>query len=175
MSVSNTDELLSQAMLELANYSPMTIFIGQGVEYGGVATFKHLKYVPAAQRREFPVAEELQLGVSLGLSIVGYLPVSIFPRIDFLLRAADQLVNHLDKLEQMTVGRYRPKVIIRTRVGSRTPLDAGPQHTQDHTYALSQMLTSVRVTRIVRPESILAAYRNAMIQPHSSLIVEALD
>lgn len=134
-----------------------------------------LSHIPESQRICFPVAEELQLGVCIGLSLQGFIPVCIFPRFDFMLRAYDQLINHLDKLEEMTVGRFKPKVIIRTRVGGRKPLDAGPQHKQDHTIALSDMLTNVTLVRVVTPDWILPTYREAMQRDTSTVIVERLQ
>ena len=34
---------------------------------------------------EFPVAEEMQMGVSIGLSLNGFIPVTIYPRWNFLI------------------------------------------------------------------------------------------
>lgn len=159
-------------MLHLAA-QPGALFIGQGVAYGGVATGRDLEGVPMEQLVEFPVAEELQLGVSVGLAMQGFLPVSIYPRFDFLLLAFNQLVNHLDKLAQMSQGQWNPKVIIRTRVGSKTPLDAGPQHTQDYTRPLRIMLKHVAVMKIAREDEVLATYQAAVRHPNSVVVVEA--
>lgn len=150
------------------------VFIGQGVSYGGVATYRDLEGVPMEQRIEFPVAEELQMGVSIGLAMQGFLPVSIYPRMDFLVLAFNQLVNHLDKLEKMSRGQWNPKVIIRTRVGSKKPLDAGPQHTQDHSAALRRMVMNVAVVKVVHASDILPAYRHALESKRSVVVVEAL-
>lgn len=150
------------------------IFIGQSVAYPGWA-YDSLQGVPMFQRIEFPVAEELQLGVATGLALQGYLPVSIYPRMDFLLRALDQLVNHLDKLAEMSQGQFNPKVIIRTRVGPKAPLYAGPQHCQDHTAAFREMLTNIDVVRITSLEGIIPAYTMALTSDRSTLVVEALD
>ena len=46
---------------------------------------------------ELPVAEEMQMGMSFGMSLDGTIPISIYPRWNFLLCAINQLVNHLDK------------------------------------------------------------------------------
>ena len=150
------------------------IFVGQGVGYGGVASYTALDGVPDSQRIELPVVEELQMGISVGLALQNYLVVSIYPRIDFLLRAMDQLVNHLDKLEAMSGGQFKPRIIIRTRVGSRKPLDAGPQHSQDHTAAFRMMLTNVDVVRIERDAEILPTYEAALASARSTIVVEAL-
>lgn len=169
----STRRLLNEAMLRLS-LQPKSLFIGQGVRYGGVATFRDLEGIPVEQRLEFPVAEELQLGVCCGLSFQGYLPICIFPRMDFMLRAMDQLVNHLDKFALMSCGQFVPKVIIRTRVGSKTPLDAGPQHTNDYTDAFRRMLIGMPVVKIMSAESIMPTYREALERNGSTLIVEAL-
>ena len=34
---------------------------------------------------ELPVAEEMQMGMSLGFAMNGHIPISIFPRWNFLL------------------------------------------------------------------------------------------
>lgn len=163
---------LNDAMRLLA--SKGALFIGQGVAYDGVSMYHDLDGVPAEQRLEFPVAEELQLGFCTGLAMQGHLPVSIFPRIDFLLRAADQLVNHLDKLERMSRGQWNPKVIIRTRVGPKEPLNAGPQHTANYCAAFRKMLTSVEVCEIRSPEGIIPTYQYALNWPRSVMVVENL-
>jgi pyruvate/2-oxoglutarate/acetoin dehydrogenase E1 component len=150
------------------------IFIGQGVACDGVATFDSMEGIDFAQRIETPVVEELQMGMGIGLALQGFLPVLVYPRFDFLLRAADALVNHLDKLEEMSRGQFVPKVIIRTRVGKRTPLDPGPQHRQDHYRAFQFLLGTVGVERILDPVQILPTYRAALESPRSTLVVEAL-
>ena len=168
------DQLLNQAMLELAK-NPKVIFLGQNVAYDGNVMFKHFEGISMEQRLELPVCEELQMGMSIGLALQGFLPISIYPRMDFLLLAMNQLVNHLDKLPMMSNGQYAPKVIIRTKVGSRYPLDAGPQHTQDHVEGLRAMLHSVRVVEITVPAAILPKYTEAVRRPESTLIVENLE
>ena len=168
-----TSDLFNQAMLLMAK-DPKTIFIGQSVRYDCCPMFKSLDGVPDCQRIEFPVAEELQTGAAIGLSLQGFLPVSIYPRIDFMLRADDQIVNHLDKLAVMTRQQFRPKVILRTKVGKSVPLDAGPQHTQNHTMAYQWMCRHIWVVEIVHPDQIMPVYQAAYERDGSSLIVECI-
>ena len=168
------DKLLNKAMLLLAA-QPGAIFIGQNVAYDGNVVYKHLEGVPMEQRLELPVCEELQMGMSIGLALQGFLPISIYPRMDFVVLALNQLVNHLDKLPAMSCGQYQPKVIIRTKVGSKHPLIAGPQNTQDHTEAFRLMLTTVTVRKIISSEEVLPAYQYALARSLSTIIIEALD
>lgn len=167
----SADKLLNQAML-LFSRQPRAVFIGQNVAYDGTKMFASLSGVPQEQRLEVPVAEEMQLGMAVGLSLAGELPMAIFPRIDFLMRAMDQLVNHLDAMPEMSAGQFVPKVIIRTAVGKTEPLDAGPQHTRDHTRALCLMLKTVAVRKITRPAEILPIYGAAIASSGSTLIIE---
>ena len=169
-----SDALLNQAMLLLAA-QPRALFLGQNVAYDGNVMFKHLAGIPMKQRLELPVCEELQMGMSIGLALQGFLPISVYPRMDFLLLAMNQLVNHLDKLPIMSQGQYQPKVIIRTKVGSKYPLDAGPQHTQDFTDGLRAMLKTVKVLKVEKQEDIIRMYSKAIFLKESVIVVEALD
>ena len=148
---------------------PRTVFVGQSMRYDGAAIFHSLDGIPLEKRVEMPVIEDFQLGYCTGLSLTGKLPICIYPRMDFLLLGMDQLVNHLDKLP---VFGWRPKVIIRARVGQKRPLDAGPQHTQNHTRAFQLMLQNVSVTEVRTPAEVEDAYQRAYNAHGSSLIVE---
>lgn len=165
------DELVNA--MDLLSAHPKTLFLGQCVKYPGHIMYETLKNVPMSRRTELPVMEDAQLGMSIGLSLMGFIPVSIYPRLDFLILALNQLVNHLDKLTEMSNGEFHPKVIIRSMVGSIKPLYPGPQHCQDHTDAIKSMLTSVRVFKITDASDIVPTYSWALNSSMSSLIIEA--
>jgi len=149
-----------------------TIFLGQQV---GVTNFYGtLNDVSMKKRIELPVAEEMQMGLSIGLSLEGYLPISIYQRMDFLPRAMDQIVNHLDKLEEMSCGIYKPKVIIRTTIGTRKPFDCGCQHSQDLTKAFEK-LVSFPVVKVRNADEVKAAYIMARDIDRSIIIIEIAE
>lgn len=162
------DQAVNEAMRMLAA-QPNAVFVGQSVRYAGARTYASLDGVPLAQRVEMPVIEEFQLGYCIGLALAGKLPVCIYPRMDFMLLALNQLVNHLDKLP---LAGWRPKVILRTTVGQKQPLDAGPQHTQDHTPAFRSMLHTIAVEQVRTPDEVRTAYAWAVASDRSTLIVE---
>ena len=164
-------DTLTQAMTMLGAH-PKTLFVGQNVVYGGQAMASTFAGIPMERRIEFPVAEDFQTGYCTGLALAGYVPVSIYPRFDFLLLAANQLVNHLDKIAQMSKGGYNPKVIIRTAVGSDRPLNPGPQHTQNHIQAFRKMLKHIQVIELRNPADIMPAYNFALEGSGSVVIVE---
>jgi len=147
-----------------------TVFLGQSVAYPGTAMFGTLAGVPMEKRIELPVAEEMQLGICTGMSLAGYLPISIYPRWNFLLLAMNQLVNHLDKYSSMS--DYRPKVIIRVGIGAVTPLWPGEQHLGDFSGAVEQMLHTIEVIHLDKADEILGAYQHAFASPYSSIVVE---
>ena len=49
----------------------------------------------------------------------------------------------------MSRGEMRPKVIIRTSIGSKNPLNGGPQHTQDYTKEMKQILKEIKVIYLI--------------------------
>ena len=93
-----------------------TIFVGQAVAVAGTAMRNTLASIPEEKLLEMPVEEDFQLGLSIGLSIQGFTPISIFPRWNFMLLATNQIVNHLDKFKELASSKRKGKVIIRTGI-----------------------------------------------------------
>jgi len=162
-------EEVTRAMKYLAD-EERTVFLGQ---WFGVNK-ETLIDVPETKKIEMPVAENMQMGISIGMALEGFIPVSCFIRWNFLLLAADQLVNHLDKLSEMSNGGYRPKLIIRTSVGAKKPVDSRCQHTSDFTEGFRSMLTDVDVITLIEPEDVFPAYQEALHREDgkSTLLVE---
>ena len=88
--------------MDFLGQKPNSIFIGQAVEVAGTAMSNTLKGVPPEKLYEFPVTEEMQMGVTIGLLMQDFIPISIYPRWNFLLLATNQLVNHLDKISEIS-------------------------------------------------------------------------
>ncbi len=150
------------------------IFLGQSVTYSGNSIFNTLKTIPNNRKIETPVFEETQMGMSTGLALEGFIPVTCYPRFDFLLCAVNQLVNHLDKMEEMTRGSFQPRVIVRTSIGAKVPLNGGVQHTQDHTKAFENLLQFMDVVKLEHKDQIMPAYEHALLRKDkkSTLIIE---
>jgi pyruvate/2-oxoglutarate/acetoin dehydrogenase E1 component len=171
--MSKYSDELSRTMKYLADDS-RTIFMGQAVAVPGTIMSSTLIDVPMEKRIELPVAEDLQMGMSLGWALNGFIPVSIFPRWNFMLLATGQLINHLDKLKQMSQGEFKYKVIIRTGIGAAKPLNPGCQHLGDFTDAFKSMLTNTEVIRLDRTKDIFPAYDIALNRTDgkSTIVVE---
>lgn len=160
--------------MEYLAEDPRVIFLGQSVKYSGNSIYNTLKTIDDSKKLEMPVFEETQMGLSIGLAMDGFVPVTCYPRFDFLLLAVNQLVNHLDKMEEMTRGTFKPRVIVRTSIGAKVPLNGGLQHTQNHTEAFKKLLENVEVVLLENKEDIFPAYQKALIREDSksTLIVE---
>ena len=163
------DELI-KAMKMLAEEDNV-IFLGQEAD----SYYRTMTDIPKEKIRVMPVVEDAQMGMSTGLSLVGFLPVSLFTRMDFFLLAFNQLINHLDKIEEMCEGEFRPKVIIRVAIGETKPLDPGPQHTQDFTDFLKNTLKNIDIICLNNSKDIVPSYKKALKSNKSSILIEKRD
>ena len=154
-----------------------TVFIGQAVAYPGTAMTNTLKNIPLEKLIELPVAEEMQMGMTVGLALAQLVPISIYPRWNFLLCAINQLVNHLDKVHVMSDDGFKAKAIIRTSVGSERPLHPQFQHVGDYTSAIQSMCMSIDFISLYEPQDIFPAYEKALLREdgRSTVIVEFGD
>lgn len=148
-------------------------FIGYNIKYGTRA-YGTLRGIPEDKIMESPLAENLMMGVSIGMSLEGYLPVVFFERHDFLLNALDGIVNHLDKIERMSFGEFKTPVIIRAVVGGKVPIDPGIQHTQEYTEAIRKMV-SFPVIDLRKTSEIIPAYQKIFKGEHPVMVVEWRD
>ena len=163
--------------MEFLARDPRTMFLGQAVACPGTAMTNTLKNVAREKLLELPVTEEMQMGMSTGLALTGLVPVSIYPRWNFLLLAVNQVVSHLDKLPAMSNGGFQPKVIIRTGIGSERPLHPQFQHVGDFTDAFRLMCKNIDIIQLDEPEHIFPAYQKALEREDgkSTIIVEYGD
>ena len=165
---------LIRAMNGLARM-PDTIFIGQAVKYAGTGMFDSLIDIDDDKKMEFPVAENFQMGFCTGMALNGYVPIAIYPRWNFLICAADQIVNHLDKLHSMSDGKSNPKVIIRVAKGTEIPVDPQDQHKGNFAGAFRSMCSSIDVVELTDESDIVPAYINAYESKNSTILVEFPD
>lgn len=163
---------LCAAMAYLAEQRNTT-FLGQSVKVPGTAMFQTLCNVAQEKLIELPVIEDCQMGMAIGMSLQGYIPICCYPRINFLLLAVNQLVNHLDKIPLYS--NFRPKVIIRTSIGTHRPLDPGPQHLGDYTAALAMMVNTIDVVKIRGAGDIMPQYKMAYARTTSTILVEEMS
>ncbi len=163
-------EELKRAM-DFLGEDKKTVFIGYNVKYGSMGNGT-LVDIRKEQLIETPVAENLMIGMAIGMSLEGFKPVVYIERFDFIMCAMDALVNHLDKIEKISKGEFKPKVIIRCVVGNKeNPLYTGDTHTQDFTNTMRSLL----IMPVVRLKSVYGDYRVAYNLPGPCMLIEEKD
>ncbi|MFH0753407.1 MAG: hypothetical protein V2A70_02430 [Candidatus Omnitrophota bacterium] len=155
---------LKRTMEWLAQH-PDVIFVGQTAGVPGTFMYQTLRDIPPEKAVEFPVNESFQMQFSLGLALGGYIPVSIYPRQNFLLLAAGDMANTLDKFQDLTDGRVGLRVIIRVAVGPDKPVHPGHQHVGNYAEAFRLMLPHMDVIELNEPGDIFPAYEHAFTRP----------
>jgi len=150
---------LTNAMTELAKLDD-TIFIGQQIVYAGNPMSTTLGEVPKEKMIEGPVMEETQMGMSLGLAITGKTVISFYPRWDFLISAANQLINHVDKFELMTGKKVN--IFIRVGKGADVPLDPGHQHKANYINEFKTMCPNIEIHELKTSTDVELTYKYIM-------------
>lgn len=151
---------------------PKTMFVGQTVAGPGTFMFQTLRDIPSDKTLEMPINESFQMQFSLGLALAGYVPISVYPRQNFLLLAVSDMVNMLDKIPALSQDQWPVKVIIRVAAGPDTPVHPGHQHIGNYTEAFKKMFTTIEVHELLEPENIFPAYQQAYESESSTLLIE---
>jgi len=149
-----------------------TVFLGQQILFPGNPMSGTLINVPKEKMIELPVMEDSQMGMSLGMAMVGKFVITFYPRWDFLICAANQLVNHVDKIELMSNGQWKPNIIIRVAKGSEIPLNPGPQHRGNYFNEFQSITQTIKFFDCVTVDDIENAYNHAINEGGITLINE---
>lgn len=129
--------------MEWLSKQPRVIFLGEGV-INADRIYKTLNGVPLDKCIEMPIAENLIVGSAIGLAIAGYKPVVIFQRMDFMLIAADAIINHIALIPKMSGDRVKLPIIIRATIGSKNKkFDCGAQHNHDFRHIFSPYILTL--------------------------------
>jgi hypothetical protein len=131
------------------------IFVGYNVRYA--SAYGSLKAVPEDQRLETPLAENLMLGLAMGMSFEGFRPVVFFERHEFIFNALDAIINTADVLSTISDGEYSCPIIIKAVAGSIRPFYAGLTHTHNYAAEIRQFVHFPVYEPQTGPE-VLAAY-----------------
>jgi pyruvate/2-oxoglutarate/acetoin dehydrogenase E1 component len=150
---------LTNAMTTLSKLNE-TIFIGQQIVYAGNPMSTTLTEVPKEKMIEVPVMEETQMGMSLGLAITGKTVISFYPRWDFVISAANQLINHVDKYELMTGKKVN--ILIRVGKGADIPLDPGHQHKANYINEFKSMCPNIEIHDLKTWQDVELSYKYAI-------------
>ena len=160
-------EAIHRSMNELGQLG--AIFIGYNVAKGDAMGTLHA--IPAEQKLETPVAENLMSGLAIGMSFEGFLPVLYFERHDFMLVAMDAIVNHIDKIERISHGEFKVPVIIRAVTADAGPFYSGITHSQDFT-SVFEKAVSFPIYDPANGSDVLESFQKAIYSGRPAMIIE---
>ena len=92
-----------------------------------------------------PVSEEGITGVAVGAALTGMRPVMIHPRMDFMLLAMNQIINHAASWHYMFGGKVNVPVTIRAII------NRGGEQAAQHSKSLQSMLMHIPGLKVVMP------------------------
>lgn len=163
-------EAMKSAMAKLGEDNKV-LFIGYNIggKYGNA--MGTLAGVNDNQKLETPVAENLMAGLAIGCSFEGFRPVIYFERQDFMLVAADAIINHIDKIERISHGQYKVPIIMRSIVADSGPFYSGPTHSQDFSEGFKK-LVNFEVVEPKTGKEVLQVFDAALKSERPTLVIE---
>ena len=166
------DEL--KRTMEWLATQPKVMFLGQTVAGPGTFMFQTLRDCPKERTLEMPINESFQMQFTIGMALTGTIPVSVYPRQNFLLLAAADMANMLDKVPDISDGNWPIKVIIRVATGPDAPVHPGHQHIGNYAEALRKLFHNIDVVELDTADQIFPAYEHALKRTDgkSTLIIE---
>ena len=155
-------ESIFQSMENALKNHSRTLIYGLGVtdHIGIFGTVKGLEKKYGKNRvLETPIAEESMTGFALGLSLAKLYPIHIHIRVDFMMLAMNQLVNHIAKYRYMYGGLFQVPMLIRAVIGRSW--GQGSQHSQ----SLQSLFAHIPGLTVIMPasaKSIMTSYQHAI-------------
>lgn len=148
------------------------IVMGMGVDdhRGIYGTTKGLaeKY-GAARCFDTPLSEDAMTGIAIGAAMTGLRPLHVHIRMDFLLLAMNQIVNHAAKARYMYGGAARVPLVVRAIIGRSW--GQGAQHSQG-LHSIFAHIPGLRVVAPATPYDAKGILVRALRSDDPTLIVE---
>lgn len=145
-------EALNLALREEMRRDENVILLGEEIgKYNGVHYVTRGLYAEFGKDRviDTPISEESFVGVGVGMATMGLRPVVELMRVDFSLRAMDQIYNHMAKIRYMSGGRLSVPMVLR---GPEGP-GPNPGLTAQHGQQLSVLFAHCPGLRVVTPST----------------------
>lgn len=148
-------EAVNQALAyELAHDKDVVLF-GQDIgANGGVfrATQGLQQRFGIERVRDTPLAENMIVGIAVGMATQGLKPVAEIQFMDFICAGIDQILSHASRMRNRTRGRLSCPLVI------RTPSGGGIRAPEHHSDSLEALFAQIPGLRVVIPSSPARAY-----------------
>ena len=143
-------EAIREAFAQMLDSDPRVFVIGQGLWspwYVGASMTDMDKEFGRDRVIDSPVSENATTGAAIGAALAGMRPVVVHPRMDFMVLAADQIVNEAANWTYMFGGKVNVPLVIRPIISRGG--EQGAQHSQ----ALQAWFMHVPGIKVVMPST----------------------
>jgi len=143
-------EAIKEAMEQIMERDKRVFLIGQGCTspwYVGNTTTGLVDKFGEKRVIDTPVSENAVTGVAAGSAMAGLRPVLVFPRMDFMYLALDQIINQAANWYYMFGGKVNVPLTIRGIV------NRGGEQAAQHSQAIQAILAHVPGLKVVMPST----------------------
>jgi len=165
-------DAIKHALEELMEADKKVIVYGLGVDDPN-AMYGTLKGFPekfgSHRCYDTPLSEDSLTGYGIGLAIQGYKPIHVHQRTDFLLLAANQLINMGAKISYLSEGKIRCPFVVRAITGRSW--GQGAQHSQSF-HSMFANIPGLRVLAPSTPADAYNVYKNAFKDRIPTIVIE---
>ena len=139
---------IREAHAQLLAQDPRVFLIGQGVRnpwYAGTSLQDLDKEFGRERVIDSPVSENATTGAAIGAAITGMRPILFHPRMDFMLLAADPIMNQAANWSYLFAGQVSVPVVI------RAVINRGGEQGAQHSQAVQALFAHVPGLKVVMP------------------------
>jgi len=164
-------EAVHDAMFEEMQRDERIIVMGEDVGEGGVfrATEGFLNEFGPNRCIDTPLAESAIVGVAIGASLNGILPIAEIQFADFIHPAFDQIVSEAARLYYRSNGTWNCPITIRTPYGAG--IHGGPYHSQS-IEAFYAHVPGLKVICVATPYDAKGLLKSAIRDPNPVIVLE---
>ena len=141
-------EAILDTITQIMQSDPTVYLMGQGVtDLGSIygTTLGLEEKFGANKVMNMPFSENGIMGVAIGSALAGMRPILCFYRVDFFLRALDQLINNGAKWNYISAGQMKVPLVVRLIIGRGW--GQGAQHSQ----SLHSLFAHIPGLKVVMP------------------------
>jgi len=143
-------QALNEALHQMIGKDKRVFLIGQGVNspwYAGQSTIGLVERFGPERIFDTPVSEDGVTGTAVGAALAGMRPILFHARMDFMLYAMDQIVNHAANWYYMFGGQLSVPITIWGII------NRGGEQAAQHSQALQAMFTHIPGLKVVMPST----------------------
>jgi 2-oxoisovalerate dehydrogenase E1 component beta subunit len=171
MTVKSNLEAVRDTIDQLMAADERVMVMGEDVEEGGVfrATEGLLKKYGSSRIMDTPLAESSIVGVSIGASLNGLLPIAEIQFADFILPAVNQIISEASRMRYRSGGEWGCPIVI------RAPYGGGVHGGLYHSQSMEQIFYHQPGLKVVAPSTpydMKGLLRAAVLDPDPVLYFE---